>query len=283
MGFITDKQVNCIFPRIISIFFFLYIYFMVSSEKKENGDIKLKLLNSSLLMKQLKQLPTMRSCPTGYDKMELETMPTLELLHLRKTTYEYLKLKSSKTRNSQFVELVRRINKELHRRSINIPVSINDQELAKHCYSENSKNKVSFDELIHYTQILNKRSIGEYCYLTIKRGKVSSKELILDSMVLCNSHFQISSSYQQSFPQFLHDNSSMSYSKAKSPYNESANSSSIILNPIFHWENILNNKCQASTPADFQMPVQLDPLLSEKNLSSTDNSLFFFEHGKLLN
>lgn len=71
---------------------------------------------------KLNQLETSRSCPTGFHKNELKRINSLELFHLRATTYEYLKTKASKTRNKQFIFLIERINNELIRRNQYIPI-----------------------------------------------------------------------------------------------------------------------------------------------------------------
>lgn len=181
---------------------------MKSFNKESQSKFALKLMNSSMLEDQIKELRTTRSCPTGYSDCELRSTSTIELLHLRKETYEYLNLKSSKTRNVQFILLVQRINKELDRRNINIPIST--IEIANCVTSSNSKKaadpKPEFDEISHYMQIVNDRNDsnkGEYCYLTRKRG-VKSTQLVLDSMVLCNSHFSITNK-DKKIPEFLQD------------------------------------------------------------------------------
>lgn len=169
--------------------------------RSEESKFSLKLISSSMLENQIKDLKMTRSCPTGYDEREIRGSPTVELLHLRKTAFEYLNMKSSKTRNIQFVLLVGRINKELERRKVNIPVSSLENNFS--CIPT-SNCEGDFDEISHYMQNLNRSDKGEYCFLTQKIG-YASKELVLDSMVLCNSHFSFSKYPQTCFPSFLHD------------------------------------------------------------------------------
>lgn len=175
-------------------------------DEESQSKFALKLLSSSMLENQIKELKTTRSCPTGYSDSELKSTSTIELLHLRKETYEYLNLKSSKTRNVQFILLVQRINKELERRNVNIPISTINI-ISNGVSTSNtikSKSKVKFDEISHYMQIINDRNKGEYCYLTRKRG-VKSTQLVLDSVVLCNSHFSITKNKEKEIPEFLQD------------------------------------------------------------------------------
>ena len=98
-------------------------------DNESQSKFALKLMSSSMLEDQIKELKTTRSCPTGYSDNELKSTSTIELLHLRKATYEYLNLKSTKTRNVQFILLVKRINKELERRGVNIPISTIDNTI----------------------------------------------------------------------------------------------------------------------------------------------------------
>lgn len=177
--------------------------------KETQTNASLRLLNSSMLEDQIEELETTRSCPTGYSSRELRSTETIELLHLRKTTFEYLNLRSSKTRNVEFVHLVKRINKELERRKVNIPVSqINLKNEESHSVSlakaaENNSNML--DEINNYVLLLQNADKGEYCYLARKRG-ASSKEIVIDNLAICNSHFNIAKISENSIPEFLQDN-----------------------------------------------------------------------------
>lgn len=176
-------------------------------DRESQSKFELKLINSSMLEDQIKQLKTTRSCPTGFSDQELKSTATIELLHLRKTTYQYLNLKSSKTRNVQFILLIQRINKELMRRNVYIPVSsIEEASIKTDNFIAPEKKSHEFDEITHFIQqqIITKDS-GQYCYLARKRG-VNSNRLILDSTVIYNSHFSISKNFEKNFPQFLQDN-----------------------------------------------------------------------------
>lgn len=173
-------------------------------EKECKSKFGLNLLNSSMLEDQIKELRTTRSCPTGYSEQELRSTSTVELLYLRKTTYEYLNLKSSKTRNVQFILLVQRINKELMRRNVYIPVTCIDRGSYEGIASAQDNKSVEFDEVSHYIQNINNQDNGEYCYLTRKRG-IKSNRLILDSIVICNSHFSITKHSERKIPEFLDD------------------------------------------------------------------------------
>lgn len=176
--------------------------------KETQNKAALKLLNSSMLEDQITELKTTRSCPTGYSEKELRGTETIELLHLRKTTYEYLNLRSSKTRNAEFIYLVKRINKELERRKVNIPVSqidiSNNKPQAMNPKKALDYNTSMLDEINHYVQLLNNEDKGEYCYLARKRG-VSSKELVIDNFAICNTHFNIEKMSENHIPDFLQD------------------------------------------------------------------------------
>lgn len=81
-------------------------------------------LTKNQVENDLENLYTTRSCPTGYKERELKNCSTDELQNLRKITFEYLKFRSSKTRNVQFVHLVKRINKELQDRKVNTNMTL---------------------------------------------------------------------------------------------------------------------------------------------------------------
>lgn len=177
--------------------------------KETQNKANLKLLNSSMLENEIQELETTRSCPTGYSKRELRNTETIELLHLRKTTYEYLNLRSSKTRNAEFIYLVKRINRELERRKINIPVSqidTNNIDKLLNASSKDSKECISniLKEFNDYAELLNKTDKGEYCYLARKRG-ASTKEIVIDNFAICNSHFGIAKTSENLMPGFLQD------------------------------------------------------------------------------
>lgn len=175
---------------------------------KDQSKIEVKLLNYSMLEDHINLLKTTRSCPTGYNASELRETSTVELLYLRKTTYEYLNLKALKTRNAQFIRLVERINRELESRKVNIPISKIETITDNSAISIPSfnKGKIVFDEVNHYIQTFN-QAIQEYCYLTHKRRNTSIDQMPDDSssMILCNSHFTISNQSQRTIPQFLQD------------------------------------------------------------------------------
>lgn len=177
--------------------------------KETHSKSMTKLLNSSMLEDEICELKTSRSCPTGYSMKELKNSDTLELLHLRKTTYEYLNLRSSKTRNAEFIFLVKRINKELERRKINVPVTkvdFSDEKLLSNNYKKvGDPLPNAFDEISNYLQMYQKNDKGgEYCYLARKRG-TSNKEIVLDNLAICNSHFKIAKNSQNFIPDFLQD------------------------------------------------------------------------------
>lgn len=159
--------------------------------------IKTNMLNQKMLEDQIEELQTTRSCPTGYFDCELKKTATVELLYLRKSLYEYLNGKSKKTRNLQFIHLIKRINKELTDRNVNIPIrNIN-------CY-DSLKN---FDEISIYLNSSMSSYGGEYCYLARKRSGSSDKSISPENIIISTNYFSFSNILPQSaIPNFIQDN-----------------------------------------------------------------------------
>lgn len=105
---------------------------MVDTTKKLEIYSKSKTyLTSKQVENQIETLKTSRSCPTGYSERELRACSNEELLNLRNLTFEYLKNRSSKTRNVQFIHLIKRINAELNLRNIDTHISLQEMDYTK--------------------------------------------------------------------------------------------------------------------------------------------------------
>lgn len=89
--------------------------------KVKGSKFRQRFLNTQTAQELVENLDTCRSCPTGFYEGELKNTSTIELLHLRKSIYDYLNHKSTKTRNVQFIYLLKRINKELTKRNVKLP------------------------------------------------------------------------------------------------------------------------------------------------------------------
>lgn len=162
---------------------------------------KLNVLNEHMLEKKIEKLETTRSCPTGYFNSELKGTSTIELLHLRKTLFEYLSIKSQKTRNLEFIYLIKRINKELSNRGIKTPIGdIISFEKSNNC------NLSQFDEV---SEFLNTRQdekfLGEYCYLARKRTQ-NLEEECFENLIITTHYFGINKMIPLSvIPDFIQD------------------------------------------------------------------------------
>lgn len=107
---------------------------------------------------EIENLSTTRSCPTGFASQELKRCSIKELLNLRRITFEYLKYRSSKTRNVQFIHLIKRINKELSERD---------------CYDDNDFSLYDYsriDEFSEYINVNNERICINGSYKLIKKA-----------------------------------------------------------------------------------------------------------------
>lgn len=155
------------------------------------------VINQQMLEDNIEKIETTRSCPTGFFNKELKKTSTVELLHIRRSAYEYLNAKSQKTKNLEFVYLIKRINKELKNRNINVPI-----------YNiSNPKNYSDFDEI---SAFLNKKQDihnGEYCYLARKHIKDNSNDDCIENMII-RTHFFSYGCFN--LPNFIQDDISQS-------------------------------------------------------------------------
>lgn len=159
-------------------------------------EIKSQMINQKMLENQIEELETTRSCPTGYFDCELKSTATLELLYLRKSLYEYLKLKSRKTRNLQFIHLIKRINKELKSRKVEIPI----------CDMEYANSLKDFDEISIYLNSSLSSYEGEYCYLARKQSNSLSKDQYVENFIISTNYFSFSSFLPNTaIPNFIQD------------------------------------------------------------------------------
>jgi len=123
---------------------------------------KKTFLTQTQVENEIENLYTTRSCPTGYKERELKNCTTEELQNLRKITFEYLKFRSSKTRNVQFVHLVKRINKELEDRNVNTNMSLCLLEYSK---SMENNNTIFSGEYTLTKKLSNSNSNASECSL----------------------------------------------------------------------------------------------------------------------
>lgn len=170
--------------------------------KRFGVGVNVDFLNPPTIESQIRKYKLTRSCPTGFDNEELSRTSTLELLHLRKSVYEYLNFKSVKTRNIQFIALVKRINEELERRNVKVPISIT---LHKKCRKLN-KIKAEEQELINeIDMLLSKGEAEEHCYLLKKRNFDRGNTEFDQAALISTKHFSIKSSKKLNVPDFLQD------------------------------------------------------------------------------
>jgi len=207
---------------------------------------------------EVENMCTSRSCPTGYKENELKDCSTIELLNLRKITFEYLRFRSSKTRNVQFVFLIKRINKELSSRNVDCGENIRPLEYITVLNSNCSNNCIE----------------GEYSLLKRKHandrlGSSDGSEETCDNSSdhSKNKHLSIFTKYfsfvnqpkKIEIPSFLHDkldkfeittnnnNTNLIHIKilhtSKNFYNSTNNSNIISNNNHFNTLNTLKQPC----------------------------------------
>jgi hypothetical protein len=199
---------------------------------------------------EIENLYTTRSCPTGYKESELRSSTVEELLNLRKITFEYLKYRSSKTRNVQFIYLIKRINMELSERKINTNMTMVIPEYAK--TNESSNNTIISGEYT-LTKKINetdkKKDPFEDLYdlsfsgdlwnnITEKKDKEKEKKYVIHT-----KYFSMKTKGKLSVPQSFQDNGKFERNKYKVT-NDSGNV----------------NFCGFSTPQDYFDLKNLDKL-----------------------
>jgi len=205
---------------------------------------------------EIENLYTTRSCPTGYKESELKSSTTDELLNLRKITFEYLKYRSSKTRNVQFIYLIKRINGELSDRKINTNMTMIIPEYAK--TNESTNNTINSGEYTLTKKITNntdneQKSNNQFEDLydlslgdlwnnipekTEKKDKEKEKKFVIHT-----KYFSLKTKGKLQVPQLFQDNGNFERNKYKVS-NDSGNV----------------NFCGFSTPHDYFDLKNLDKL-----------------------
>lgn len=158
---------------------------------------------------EIENLYTTRSCPTGYKEKELKKSTNEELLSLRDMTFEYLKFRSSKTRNVEFIHLVKRINSELSERGLNTNITIT--------YPEYAKSKELCNTVFSGEYTLTKKLAS--CLRDIEIDLLQSdgmSQFFSDSdikylkskernFLICTKYFTVKPPKKMSIPDFLND------------------------------------------------------------------------------
>jgi len=160
----------------------------------------------------------LRSCPTGFNEEELSSMSTIEIISLRKTTLEYLKTKSLKSRNKEFVFLLKRISEELTKRNY-FKKSLNLQKnlVGEYTHKINKTDPVC-PQKYHISDIsstsgssLSANDIDKTGQSPVNKNLISTKFFSIYSQDIYN---EITNIYKKgnaidikslSFPQFLND------------------------------------------------------------------------------
>lgn len=152
---------------------------------------KKQFITKNQLEKEISNLCTTRSCPTGFKEKELKQSLTEDLLNLRKLTFEYLKFRSNKTRNVEFVHLIKRINQELKERgeSTNLQLDSNEfKKINEKIITEGSKIMGSYD-LVKVNNQINSLSIADKKSCTesnkFKPSQIFYKPLYISNTFLC--------------------------------------------------------------------------------------------------
>lgn len=176
---------------------------------------KPKLFESSTIVKQKKYLTktqveneienlyTTRSCPTGYEEEEIKNCTNEELINLRNMTFEYLKYRSSKTRNVQFVHLIKRLNQELIMRKVDTNLILNSNDY--------SKSTVSFNTIYGGEYTLTRRSGSSNAEGSCKStsessmGSNDSKPAREKSYIIFTKYFTVKALQEIKIPSFIHD------------------------------------------------------------------------------
>jgi hypothetical protein len=165
-----------------------------------------EVLTKNQVENEIENLYTTRSCPTGYKEQELKNCSIEELINLRSMTFEYLKFRSSKTRNVQFVHLIKRINQELFKRNV-------DTSLVLSC-PEYSKSTVSLNTIFGGEYTLTKRLSQVNADNTQSQPKLNSESSIgsTDSKsprekcyVIFTKYFTVKAVDEVKIPSFIHD------------------------------------------------------------------------------
>lgn len=171
------------------------------------------IINHQMLENKIEKLETTRSCPTGFFNRELKANSTLELLHLRRSIFEYLSVKSQKTRNLEFVHLIKRINKELKNRNVNVPI----------CNIKKPKEKTNYDEVSTYLYSKQGQYNGEYCYLARRRSNDSVEDECLKNTIISTQFFGFRNFFPDlAIPGFIHDRINESVNLLEIVKNESS-------------------------------------------------------------
>lgn len=162
-----------------------------------------EVLTKNQVENEIENLYTTRSCPTGFEEEELKDCTNEELINLRNMTFEYLKFRSSKTRNVQFVHLVKRINQELFKRKV-------DTSLVLSC-PEYSKSTVSCNTIYGGEYTLTKR-VGSFNEATYPKstsessmGSIESKPPREKCYVIFTKYFTVKAVDELKIPSFIHD------------------------------------------------------------------------------
>lgn len=175
---------------------------------------------------EIENLYTTRSCPTGYKESELRSSTVEELLNLRKITFEYLKYRSSKTRNVQFIYLIKRINMELSERKINTNMTMVIPEYAK--TNESLNNTINSGEYTLTKKISNNdgdKKLGKDKFedlydlsfsgdlwnnITEKKDKEKEKKFVIHT-----KYFSMKTKGKLQVPQLFQDNGKFERNKYK--------------------------------------------------------------------
>jgi hypothetical protein len=163
-----------------------------------------EILTKNQVENEIENLYTTRSCPTGYEEEELKNCTNEELINLRNMTFEYLKFRSSKTRNVQFVHLIKRINQELFKRKV-------DTSLVLSC-PEYSKSTVSCNTIYGGEYTLTRRSGPNITEPIVPKsisessmGSIESKPPREKCYVIFTKYFTVKAVEEIKIPNFIHD------------------------------------------------------------------------------
>jgi len=110
----------------------------------------------------------------GFDQEEIEKTSTNELLMVRKHVYEYLKSTKLKKRNANFIEVFKRINKELRTRNILPAKQLKEKRNGK----EIVFNLIKKTRCSTNTDSISMRS-DERSSSTVEKFKNSNKDIFL--------------------------------------------------------------------------------------------------------
>lgn len=161
--------------------------------------IKIDFIHPLTIQDELSKLKTSRACPTGFNEKEIKRTMTLELIDLRKSIYEYLNGKACKTRNIEFVHLIKRISQELDRRNMKVPVSV-----ARAPIKSGPTNDLGNNMIDSLNIMLCQNISSEHSYLLKKRNKGNYNKFCFDEVISSN-HFSLVSVAPLSVPSFLND------------------------------------------------------------------------------